>query len=53
VNLRLTHFSSLAILTVAIVFILSSTVNGVTPNRAQFGAAWKTVNCSTFKFVVE
>jgi pimeloyl-ACP methyl ester carboxylesterase len=48
-NLRLTHFSSLAILTVAIVFILSSAVNGVTPNRAQFGAAWKTVDCSTFK----
>lgn len=48
-NLRLTHFSSLTILTVAVLVILSSAVSGVTPNRAQFGAAWEPADCSAFK----
>lgn len=47
-NLRLPHFCSFTLLTVALVIASSSAVNGATPNRAKFGAAWKTVDCKTF-----
>jgi len=47
-NRRLTHFCSFTLLTVTAVTISGSAVNGATPNRAKFGAAWQTVDCKTF-----
>ena len=46
-SLRLTHFFPLTLLTFAVV-ISGSVVNGATPDRAKFGAAWQTVDCKTF-----
>ena len=46
-NLRLTHFFPLTLLTFAVV-TCGSVVNGATPDRAKFGAAWQTVDCKTF-----
>jgi pimeloyl-ACP methyl ester carboxylesterase len=46
-NLRLTHFFPLTLLTFAVV-TSGSVVNGSTPDRAKFGAAWQTVDCKTF-----
>ncbi|MCG9892988.1 MAG: alpha/beta hydrolase [Thermosynechococcaceae cyanobacterium MS004] len=47
-NRRLTHFCSFTLLTVSVVAASSNVVNGATPNRDKFGAAWKTVECKTF-----
>jgi pimeloyl-ACP methyl ester carboxylesterase len=47
-NKRLTQFCQFTLLTVVVVTTSSSAVNGATPNRAQFGAAWQTVGCKTF-----
>ncbi|MEX0269335.1 alpha/beta hydrolase [Leptolyngbyaceae cyanobacterium UHCC 1019] len=46
-NLRLTHLCPFTLLT-AVVVASNSAVNGTTPNRASFGAAWQTVDCKTF-----
>jgi pimeloyl-ACP methyl ester carboxylesterase len=47
-NIRLTHFFPLTLLTFAVV-TSGSVVNGATPDRAKFGAAWKSEDCATFK----
>ena len=47
-NRRLTRFCQFTILTVAATAMGSCAVNEVTPNRARLGAAWETVDCTTF-----
>jgi len=47
-NSQLTHLCQFTLLAVAVVAASSSTVNGATPTRAKFGAAWQTVDCKTF-----
>ena len=48
-NLRPAHSCSLTLLTIATVVACSSgAANAATPNRADFGSAWKSVGCKTF-----
>lgn len=43
-----TRFCKLTVLTAAFVAASSGIANTTTANRAQFGAAWKSVDCKTF-----
>lgn len=47
-NRRITWLSALTFLPIVVAATSSCSVNQVTPNRANFGAAWKTVTCNTF-----
>lgn len=47
-NRWLARYCQFTILTVAAAATGSCTVNDVTSNRAQFAAAWETVDCKTF-----
>ncbi len=47
-NRRKTLLSSSTLLTIVVAANVSCSVNGMMPNRENFGTAWQTVSCKTF-----